>query len=272
MIPWLAAASLAAPWDLDVPPGTSDDLASPAISAPSAPAGLSGGYRIGPAGSGAQVTTGLASVIGPNGGTNAAHVAARYGGERFAGGLRLPFAAYRTQDGRSTDLGNLMVDGQLLIESGGTLHSLGVEAHVNLGGRPWTWVNKAEELWPGGGADAVWQVRTEGPLSWLGRASMGLHGTRGFHPYPKLWTRLAMAGGLDWSASPLFGLTSEVYAAWWDISPLELTALARVQSRDGLRLRAGLLLPIAAWAGATPTALAGGARELTLITDLTLSM
>lgn len=218
------------------------------------------------------MNTGVAAVLGPTGGTNAVHVAARYGARRWSSGVRLPFAVYRTQDGRSADLGNVMVDLQALVETNGAVHGLGVEAHVNLGGRPYTWAHRAEEIWPGGGVDGVWQVRTTGDLAWLGRASLGLHGTRGYHPFPAMWFRAGVAGGVDWTATPALGVTAEASAAWWEVSPLELSGMVRLQPTSGMRLRLGALLPVSAWAGATPTALPAGVSEVTLLTDLTFSM
>jgi hypothetical protein len=267
MIALAATLALATPWD-DDPTATrmnQDQQSTPGLTAP-------WGYRIRPMGTGGLVSTGLAAVIGSTGGTTAAHVEARYGSGRFAGGVRLPFASFRTQDGRGTGLGNLHVDGQALIDVSGATHAVGVEAHVNLGGRAWTWVNQAEELWPGGGVDAVWQVRTEGDLAWLGRASAGVHGTQGFYPFPKVWGRIAAAGGVDWSATPALGFTGEAHVAYWEVSPIELTGLVRLEPTEGLRLRTGVLMPIASWAGLTPTAAPSGIREVTVVADLSMSL
>lgn len=240
------------------------------------------GWRITPLGG--QHGLGLAEtlVVGPSGGTQVTTLAARIAVQDWTLGVRLPFAAYRTPAGRTTDLGNLRVEGFYTFAlpapggSGEWLHGVGFEGHFNPTGRPYTWLHRAEELWPGAGLNLVYQVRipsSEG-LTWMLRGSAGMHGARDFEPFPGLFAQFGVAGGVDWSVpgTPELGLVGETAITYWDLSPWDVTGLVRLDPVPGLRLRGGLVLPVFGWFGWTPSRLDQGLDELTLHLDVQMSL
>lgn len=240
------------------------------------------GWRITQLGGGHGLAVAETAVVGGSGGTNVTTVSARVAVQDWTLGVRLPFAAYRTPVGRETDLGNLMVEGFYTFElpapggSGAWLHGLGFEGHFNPGGRPYTWLHRAEELWPGGGLNLVYQVRipaNEG-LTFLLRGTGGMHGSRDFEPYPGLFAQVGAAGGVDWTIpqAQRIGLIAETAFTYWDLSPWELTGLVRVDPVEGLRARGGVILPMFSYFGWTPSQLDVGLDEVTFHLDLQMSL
>jgi len=229
------------------------------------------GHRITAVGGGPGVSLGEAVVIGGDGSTAVTTVAARLRQGRVFGHVALPFASYATHDGRDTNLGNLHLEGWYRLSSlDGAEHAAGMQASVNPGGEPWTWANRPEEVWPGAGVDALWQVRTtdiEG-LTLLGRAGFGLHGTPGYAPFPRFWPRAQAAVGAELPVLERVGLTGEASLAYWDVSPFELSGFVHGDPIEGLRVRGGLVLPMATWLGWNPVGVPGGIREATLTLDL----
>ncbi len=244
-------------------------LAAPALAADTVE-----GVRIAPLAADTGVSLGSRHVVGQYGGTTAASLAARYNHEdRLVFGLSMPLATYRLpgDSGRATGLGNLMLEGWYILDDGrddGRMSGIGVEAHIGLGARSYTWVNDATEVWPGTGVDVVWQARTPGDLGLLYRASVGVHGALDYEPFPSAFLRLGAAVGADYALGDRFGVTAEAAFTYWDTSPFEVAGVFRAEIIDGLRARAGLVLPMAVWVGATPADVKAGIRETTLLLDL----
>jgi hypothetical protein len=224
------------------------------------------GYVLEPVAGGSGVHLATGSVVGGDGATTAVTLRGRIRLGDAALVVGVPFATWRTADGRDAGLGNLSVGGWL---PAGERGALGVVGHVPLGGRAWTWVNEVEELWPGVGLDVVY--RGDQPVSdrvsFLGRVSGGVHTSGGYEPVPGLYAKVGAAGGLDVAVHDRVGLVAEGSFAWWDTSPLDVAALVRADTQ-GFRVRGGLLLPLASWTGAQPAPVPAGIREATLRLDL----
>lgn len=246
---------------------------APAVAGDLAGGNVVQGHRIQAmdAGTGAAVETRY--VVGADGGTDLAVLRARYAHDRLHLGVALPFASYRVPTGRDLSMGNVGLQGWYLLsrDDDGSATGVGVELHLGLGGGAYTWANDPTVLWPGTGADVVFQRRTGGELSWMYRGSIGVHGARGYAPFPGAFLRLGAAAGVDWSLADRFGLVGEASLSYWDTSPFELTGLLRADIVEGLRARAGLVLPLAVWMGAHPADDPAGIRETTLLLDLQVS-
>jgi hypothetical protein len=149
------------------------------------------------------------------------------------------------------------------------VHSLlAIETHFNVGSNTYTWVNDGDELWPGFGVDVAWQGSTGEKLTKLYRLAIGLHGAKRHQPYPGFFPRFSAAFGLDYSFGKRLGLTSEAVLSYWDTSPFEINTLMRVDILEGLRARAGVILPIATWAGLVPAEQDAGLTEATFMMDM----
>jgi hypothetical protein len=195
--------------------------------------------------------------------------------QRYSGTIRLPFAAYATNQGRDTDLGNLEIEAWYQLDpTEDFAHAAGLSLHVNPGGQPYAWANRPEEVWPGAGLDGLWQVRTTGfgETTVIGRGGVGLHGTRGFEPFPAVWPRVLAAVGVDQVLIDGVGVTGEASMAYWDISPFEVSGFVRGDPVDGVRLRGGLVFPMASWLGWNPVGTPAGLRELTLVFELSTAL
>lgn len=263
MIPLLLALSVAV---AEEPP----DRPAAAVTAPApfVPSGL----RVSPLGGTHGVSVASTAVVGRSGGTQVTSVAARFATPDFSVSVRMPLAAYRAHGGRHTDLGNLFVEGLYTFgEGGGVRHGLGVEAHFSPGGEAYTWLHRAEEIWPGTGANLVYQLHAPAAqgLEFMVRGIVGLHGAHDYEPYPGLFAQIGAAGLVDWTlpVASQVGLVGEMAVTYWDLSPWELTALVRFDPVRGMRLRGGALLPMASWLGWTPSQLDRGLDELTLHVD-----
>lgn len=233
------------------------------------------GHRITSVGGGSGIGLGEAIVLGGDGSTAVTTVAARLGYGRVFGQVALPFASYATTTGRDTNLGNLQMEGFYRLDAlPGFEHAVGLHLSVNPGGEPWTWANRPEEVWPGGGVDALWQLRSTDidAFTLIARTGFGLHGTPGYEPFPALWPRVQAAAGAEVLVLEQVGVTGEASIAYWDISPFELSGFVHTDPIEGLRLRAGLVFPVATWLGWTPSGLPGGIRETTLRVGLTSSL
>lgn len=217
------------------------------------------------------VSLGEQLVLGGDGGTSITTLDARVVADRWTLRLSLPFAAYRLPDRRDTDLGNLRLEVLRTLDTqGAAAHALGLSARANPGGTPWTWATRADEVWPGFGLDGVWESRgaLTDTTALLGRASVGLHSSPGFAPIPSTWLRVSASGAVDQSLGSVAGLVGEVTASYWEVAPLEVAGLLRVDPAEGLRLRAGTVLPMFTWFGWAPIDRPGGAREATLALDV----
>ena len=231
------------------------------------------GHRIQAVSGGTGLGIGDKLVVGKDGGVNVLTVTVRVraGDVQFGGSL--PFAAYRVpEDGRDGDLGNVALWAHYRLPTEWEQH-VGLRLHFAVAEHSaWTWANSAEELWPGAGVDAYWEARTgRDPLRWMLRGALGVHATRGQEPFPDTHAKFQAAGGLDATVVGPFGAVAEMTVQYWDTSPWEFAGLLRVDPTAGLRLRAGFVLPIAVWAGLSPTDQPAGAREATLLFDVTLA-
>ncbi len=236
------------------------------------------GNRLEADGVGTSVGVSEEWVVGGDGGTLATRVSARHAWRKLVFAVHLPFATYRVPGGRTTELGNLRVDGFHRIQGNKGVVLVGASAHLPLG-RAYTWTNSATSLWPGGGLTGVVQLRRrlssgDRPVSFLARGAIGVHGTGGFDPFPRVYLHASAAAGLDVPITDGFGVLGEAAASVWDPSPFDLSAWARLTPKEieGLRFRVGTLFPIATWAGASPSDKPAGVREMTLAADLSLAL
>ena len=141
------------------------------------------------------------------------------------------------------------------------LQGAGLEVHANLGTSAWTWANRAEELWPSYGVNAVWQIQynpghflEKAPdFTLMTRFSGGLVFAKSYDPYPPVYVRLQASAGFDLPLHPLFGVVGEATLRYWDVSPFEIAGLLRADPMPGFRVRTGLVAPLLVWAGAVPT-------------------
>jgi len=232
------------------------------------------GHRISPVGGGHALALAEDAVLGGDGGTNVTTLSTRVVLGDYTIAVSLPFAAYRTPDGRTTDLGNLFVEGLYALDQGELVHALGIEAHINPGGQPFTWANEAEQLWPGAGANAVYQLRMRlaDDTAILARGTAGIHTSQGFDPFHKVYPRFSASAGIDQTVASGVGIVGETTLSYWDVSPWEVAGLVRVDPVSGIRARGGLLLPMFTWLGATPIDRPAGIREITLLLDIQMAI
>jgi len=238
---------------------------------------VAGGNRVGvhrfeavDAGSGVSVKVG--SALGPDGGVTATTLAAHFRRGPLAVHVGLPFAVYPTPVGNTADLGNLMISAFAVVEKPKVVLAWGAEFHVSVGQRAYTWVNRPDEFWPGGGVELIGQLRTTGSTAFLGRLSLGIHGARGYEPYPKLFPHGTAVVGIDQTLHAHVGVSAEAAFSYWDTSPIELSVFGRFDIITGLRARTGIVMPIAAWAGWTPAGAPAGVREATWINELSMAL
>lgn len=229
------------------------------------------GVRLWGAGGDTAVRIGHQAVLGRDGGTHATTILGRLRMDDVQLAVALPFSTYRTPGRRDHDLGNVQLQGAVALPYGGLDQHLGLRLHFDAGDPTWTWASSATDLWPGAGIEAFWEARATGTRTWMMRAAFGVHATPGFAPFPARFARFQVAAGLDQPVSDRLGIVAETAIQYWDPSPWEIAALGRVDLLDGLRARAGLVLPVAVWAGWTPAGGPPGVRETSLVFDLTLS-
>lgn len=226
------------------------------------------GHRFTGWGGSHSVTLSEGIVMGRDGGTAVTRVGTRVSLEPFTLDIALPFATFQTANGRETDLGNMTASGWYELDEveGGT-HAVGITLVVNPGGHPYTWANRAEELWPGGGIEAAYQLTRElaPDLHLLGRGAVGLFGSRGYEPFPRVWPRFTAVAGIEKRFDDRFGVVGEASLAYWEVSPLELAPMVWAVPLEGLEVRGGLVLPVASWMGWNPVGLPAGMREMTLL-------
>ena len=127
---------------------------------------------------------------------------------------------------------------------------------------------------PGSGLDLVLQSRrTKGKVTRMGRAALGVRGGRDYAPWAGSYVTFEVAGGLDYAINDRVGVVGEASFAYWDLSPFDVSGLVRADVSDGLRLRAGMVVPLAVWVGATGVEEQfRGVREVTALMDLSLSL
>lgn len=231
------------------------------------------GHRIEAVDAGTGLGVGGKVVVGPDGGTHVLTISGRVRVGDFAFGGALPFASYRDPDGgRDGDLGNARLWGHYRLPWGSLEQYVGLRVHFDLGKPAWTWANAADEVWPGAGIETYWEARLgSDAVHWLLRGAFGVHAARGYAPFPDEYVRFQVAGGLDATLAGPLGIVGEMSVQYWDPSPWELSALVRVDPIPGLRIRAGAVLPIAVWAGMSPSSQPAGVRESTVLMDLTFA-
>jgi len=237
------------------------------------------GLRIQPYGAGTGADVSQAFVLFANGGTNQTTLRARYATGRVGVSVGLPFVAHRLPRGlpRDTGLGNLQLDLWYALKQTDTgWTGLGVEAHGNIapGARSYTWVHDADDTWPGYGLDLALQSRrTNGRITRMGRAAIGVRGGRDYAPWAGSYLTVELAAGADVALGERFGIVGEAAFAYWDLSPFDLTGLLRADLSDGLRVRGGMVVPLGVWVGATGVHEDfRGVREMTALVDLSLAL
>ena len=229
------------------------------------------GYRIGQGDSGSGVAVYTRFVGGADGGTRAAVLVGRHQTKRASIAVSVPVAAHRIPGGRDAGLGNLELSAYWARPGNTWDRAFGIEAHTSLGDRAYTWVNAPEEIWPGAGMRAALQLRQEGDTSYLLRFALGVNGARGFDPFPEVWVAAQAAGAIDRRITDRIGVLGEMAIQYWDTSPWEVSGLVRVDATDTLRVRGGLVLPMATWTGWNPTNRPAGVRESTLLIDASMA-
>jgi hypothetical protein len=258
--------------DVDVAPGTTEVQVERTGGARVGTAFVSIGLDTDADGTGSAVGLGTTLVAGGDGGLAAGTLSVRHGAEQWVAAVHVPFAGYRTAAGRDTGVGNLRLEGFRRWSAAGAVTLVGAEVHLPTG-NTWTYAFDGASHWPGGGVTAVVQRRQPiGPADLIARGALGVHGTRGVDPFPGVSLHAAAAAALDLDL-PVTGLgaTTELSLAVWDPSPVDLGGWLRFVPTDGLRLRGGLVVPLAAWAGGSPGRKPAGAREVGLQADLALA-
>ncbi len=229
------------------------------------------GYRLRAAWSGSSVAVVEEAALGV--GASSTRVAARWASSGgVAVELALPVAFYRTPGGRAGGLGNASLAGSLALPDAGRLAgTVGIALQAPTGSPAWTWVERAVELWPAPGGELWWQgaLQTDGLLTWMFGASVGLAWPDEAPPFPARVARLAGTAGVDAALGDRVGLVVESTVAWWDVSPWELAALVRGDAL-GARGRVGVVLPLAADLGLTPAE--GAQRPLVLVVNLAIAL
>jgi hypothetical protein len=219
---------------------------------------------------GHTASTTLTAVAGSNGGTTGLELG---GGVRLGQwnvGVSLPFATYRGFDGGLGDIGNLALSGRVSFGDATTLQYAGLDVSAGLG-EAYTWVNEGNDIWPTQGVAAVYGlVRRGDSLTWGVEGRFGMYFTQGYPPFPERYTRMQVVGMLDGDIADMLGVVGEVSVAHWDVSPLDLAALLRLDPVSGLRIRTGLVMPLGTWASVGPAEAVHGLREVSWTLDVRL--
>lgn len=214
------------------------------------------------------VGAGIASVIGPDGGTTAYTARADVVWDRYKVSVGVPVALYRSPDGPRGGLGNLTASGSWLAPGPDPEWQVGAEVTLRTG-QAYTWVNEAHQLWPSNGIDLVYLRRVgEGDLRGAVRTGVGIHAPSGWDPYPDVYARLNIAGLLEQRVADSVGLLGEASFTWWDVSPIDATAMFWAEPTKHLRVRSGFTFPVASWAGWQPARVPAGTRESTFRLEL----
>jgi hypothetical protein len=213
---------------------------------------------------------GSGSVVGVDGGTHAFTAEGQVRFDRYKVQLSAPYAVYRTADGRRGDLGNLSATASLIDDQATPMWQVSATLTVRTGAA-WTWVNDAAPLWPENGLDVAYQRQLGEKALHAGvRTALGLHLPAGWEPYPRSYAKVDLAALVEQDLGERAGLIGEASLTWWDVSPVDLSVLARFDPAERARIRAGLTLPVASWAGWQPAAVPSGAREATLRVELVI--
>jgi hypothetical protein len=209
-----------------------------------------------------------ASVAGNDGGTHAVTAVGDVVWDRYKVSVGMPMATFRTSQGARGALGNMTAAAYVIDDSPNPEWQIGVQATLRTG-RAYTWVNEAHELWPDNGLDVIYLRRIgDGSLHGAVRTALGIHAPSGWDPYPDVFARLNLAGLIEQNIGKQAGVLGEASLTWWDVSPIDLSAMAWAEPVDGMRLRGGVTLPVASWAGWQPARVPAGARETTLRLEL----
>jgi len=258
-----------APWEERLPgEAVSVPHAAPQQAAPSRERFGIQGSAIEAIGGGTGVSAGMASVLGPDGGTHAFTGSADVVWDRYKVSVAVPVTAYRADQGYRGGLGNLRATGAWLAPGPDPEWQVG--ATVTLGtGQAYTWVNEAHELWPDSGIDLVYLRRLgDGDLRGAVRTGLGVHLPSGWAPYPDVFARVNLAGLVEQRIADTVGVVAEASITWWDVSPVDATAMLWTEPMEGLRLRSGFTFPVASWAGWQPANVPAGLRESTFRLEL----
>jgi len=229
-------------------------------------------WRIGPIGGRSGLSLREHAVVGGEGGVSVTTAALRVTIDDFSTDIEMPVAAYATPAGRTTDVGNLTLRGMYRLRGDRWEHGIGGEVHFSVGDPAWTWASRSEELWPGGGFNALWRSRyVSGETTVLTELSGGAHGAIPYGPFPRAYARVGAAVAVDQTVVGPLGVSGELAASWWDVSPLDITGLTRVDLLEGLRARGGVVLPIGEWAALAPDVDEPGLRDIAVVFDLVMA-
>ncbi len=222
-------------------------------------------------GSGLEVQ--YAGMVGSDRGVNVWTTRARVTLDQVHISASVPVASYPTGLGQDIDLGNIGLSAWYDLPYFGLNHSMGLKVHLPAGERAYAWQNSPEELWPGSGLDLLWQGRfgTNGTTLLL-QGSLGIHESVDFAPFQDRWVRAGASAVLDRDLGNRFGVTGSLDMQYWDTTPIEMSVAGRADIVTGLRMRGGILFPIATWAGATPADRPAGIREATLFLSAGLAL
>jgi hypothetical protein len=222
---------------------------------------------------GTAVGVGWEGLVGPDGGAHAATARVRVKLDDVHVIGEIPFASYRVPGGRDADLGNVAIGAYYALPYGGIDHTLGFRTRFNVGENAYAYLNEADQVWPGAGLDIIWQGRFDvGGATAIVQGLGGIAASHAYAPFKRTWGRVGVSGALDADLGRRFGVYGEASFTYWDTNPVELSGLVRADLVEGLRVRGGVLLPVAAWAGWNPSNREPGLREATLLLDLSLAL
>jgi hypothetical protein len=202
-----------------------------------------------------------ATVAGVDGGTTAITAMARASAGPSTWVVSLPFASFRTPDDRAAAIGNLALSVFVPDDPDDPRRAWGISVQVPVG-RAWTWVDDPTGVWPQAGADVHLRGLHPGPWTVLYELSIGAHVSPGYEPFPVWFPLVAAAGAFDRALGTRVGIQGELSVGWWDPSPADAGVLLRAEPVDGMHLRGGVVAPIGAWAGLSPSGSAAGVREI----------
>jgi hypothetical protein len=214
----------------------------------------------------------MESTLGPHGGTNVFQAEVQSSLSDWTLTAALPVATHRSYEGRALALGNVHVGVQRRLETRHGPAAVGLTLHAPTGGDAYSWVQTAEQLWPGSGADITWDVqRSEGERTWRWGARAGYHAHARYEPFPDHFARLMVHGGLEQTLRGPWSLWGEISAAYWDLTPVLAATFVAWEPSKGVRAQGGLLHPLATWMGLTPSQATRGFRESTIVVELTFT-
>lgn len=214
----------------------------------------------------------MESTLGPHGGTNVFQAEMQASVTDWTFWAALPVTTHRSYGGRTLALGNAHLGIQRRLETQIGRSAVGLALRVPTGGEAYSWVQTAEQLWPGTGADITWDTkRQDGERTWSWGARAGYHSNAPYEPFPNQFAKVMIHGGMEQTLRGPWSFWVEGSAAYWDLAPILAATFLAWTPHEGIRAQAGLLHPVATWIGLTPSEATRGFRESTLALDLTFA-